>query len=103
MIQQLLCEEGYIYKGNYEGWYSVPDEAFLSHSQVTDGMEPGSKVQQHGPAALLHDLIIVVILHRCRWNRAMQWNGRMKKITCSDCLHSVTSFCNGLTPNHTVC
>lgn len=39
-----MYEKGYIYKGKYEGWYSVPDETFLSGSQITDGMEPGTKV-----------------------------------------------------------
>ncbi len=33
-----------MYKGSYEGWYSVPDETFLSSSQIVDGPEPGSKV-----------------------------------------------------------
>ena len=27
--------KGYIYKGNYSGWYSVTDECFYTHSQVT--------------------------------------------------------------------
>ena len=40
----MLYDDGHIYKGSYEGWYSVSDEAFLSTSQVTDGMEPESKV-----------------------------------------------------------
>lgn len=30
-------ERGHIYKGTYEGWYCVSDEAFLTSSQVTDG------------------------------------------------------------------
>ena len=43
-MQEILYEGGHIYKGGYEGWYSVPDEAFLSQSQVTDGLESGQKV-----------------------------------------------------------
>ena len=45
LSQNTLRDGGYIYKGKYEGWYSVPDEAFLSPAQVTDGMEPGTKVR----------------------------------------------------------
>ncbi|XP_029463040.1 methionine--tRNA ligase, mitochondrial isoform X2 [Rhinatrema bivittatum] len=30
----VLSERGYIYKGVYEGWYSTPDESFLTESQV---------------------------------------------------------------------
>ncbi|CAI8055682.1 Methionine--tRNA ligase, mitochondrial [Geodia barretti] len=40
----VLREGDHIYKGQYEGWYSVPDETFLSPSQATDGTEPGTKV-----------------------------------------------------------
>ena len=28
-------ERGHIYKGQYSGWYSVPDESFLSDPQVS--------------------------------------------------------------------
>ncbi|ESO82122.1 hypothetical protein LOTGIDRAFT_223492 [Lottia gigantea] len=31
-----LEKNGYIYKGVYEGWYSISDEAFLSDNDVTD-------------------------------------------------------------------
>ncbi len=30
-------EAGYIYKGQYEGWYCLPDEKFLLDSEVEDG------------------------------------------------------------------
>ncbi|XP_069469198.1 methionine--tRNA ligase, mitochondrial [Ambystoma mexicanum] len=32
----VLCRKGFIYKGVYEGWYSTPDESFLTDSQVMD-------------------------------------------------------------------
>lgn len=35
-----LYDQGDIYKGYYEGWYCVPDEAFFTDSQVTDGKCP---------------------------------------------------------------
>ncbi|XP_005992036.1 methionine--tRNA ligase, mitochondrial [Latimeria chalumnae] len=35
----LLLARGYIYKGTYEGWYSVPDESFLTDSQVADSRD----------------------------------------------------------------
>jgi methionyl-tRNA synthetase len=31
-----LLEQGDIYKGEYEGWYSIPDETFYTESQLTD-------------------------------------------------------------------
>eukprot|EP00731_Ephydatia_muelleri_P010683 Em0005g1269a len=41
-IWSRLCDRGYIYKGKYEGWYSIPDETFLSASQIRDG-DDGNK------------------------------------------------------------
>ena len=35
----MLEERGHIYKGSYEGWYSVSDEAFLTEDEVTDGTD----------------------------------------------------------------
>ncbi|EFA82000.1 methionyl-tRNA synthetase [Heterostelium album PN500] len=35
-----LDGNGLIYKGSYEGWYCVSDEAFLTNDQVQDGMSP---------------------------------------------------------------
>ncbi|XP_056106277.1 methionine--tRNA ligase, mitochondrial [Rhinichthys klamathensis goyatoka] len=32
----VLHSKGFIYKGTYEGWYSTPDESFLTPTQVTD-------------------------------------------------------------------
>ncbi|KAK3525934.1 hypothetical protein QTP70_011022 [Hemibagrus guttatus] len=34
-----LLDKGFIYKGTYEGWYSTPDESFLTASQVTDSTD----------------------------------------------------------------
>ncbi|WP_370639056.1 methionine--tRNA ligase [Cohnella sp. REN36] len=31
-----LLEQGDIYKGEYEGWYSIPDEAFYTEKQLAD-------------------------------------------------------------------
>ena len=36
-LQNRLSSGGFIYKGEYSGWYCVADEAFLSDSQVKDG------------------------------------------------------------------
>ncbi|KAJ2904039.1 methionyl-tRNA synthetase [Zalerion maritima] len=35
-----IRENGYIYSGNHEGWYSVGDEAFYDESEVQRTMEP---------------------------------------------------------------
>jgi methionyl-tRNA synthetase len=41
-VWRSLQEKGYIYKGSYEGWYCMSDEAFLTDSNVTDGVDPKS-------------------------------------------------------------
>ncbi len=35
-----VMDAGYIYKGDYEGWYCLPDEKFLLDSEVTDAKCP---------------------------------------------------------------
>ena len=47
-IFKKLYEQGDIYKGEYEGWYCTPDEAFFTDTQVTDGRCPdcGRPVQR---------------------------------------------------------
>ncbi|KAI2656711.1 Methionine--tRNA ligase, mitochondrial [Labeo rohita] len=35
----VLHSEGFLYKGTYEGWYSTPDESFLTPAQVTDSTD----------------------------------------------------------------
>lgn len=35
-LQETLEKKGHIYKGQYEGWYSVSDEEFLSEEEVCD-------------------------------------------------------------------
>ncbi|KAI4897317.1 hypothetical protein NFI96_034021 [Prochilodus magdalenae] len=35
----VLLNNGFIYKGSYEGWYSTPDESFLTPTQVSDGTD----------------------------------------------------------------
>ena len=45
---EILEEKGHIYKGVYEGWYSVRDEAFYSADEVVDGKAPsGAEVTWH--------------------------------------------------------
>lgn len=39
-IFKKLYEQGDIYKGNYEGWYCVPDESFFTEAQLVDGKCP---------------------------------------------------------------
>jgi len=36
-----LHDEGYLYKGSYEGWYCVPCETFFTEDQLDDGQCPG--------------------------------------------------------------
>ena len=45
---QILQDNGYIYKGVYEGWYAVRDEAFYAESEITNGKAPsGAEVTWH--------------------------------------------------------
>ena len=39
-LWKVLQEKGYIYKGNYEGWYSVRDECFYTETELVDGKAP---------------------------------------------------------------
>ena len=41
---QSLDDRGYIYKGDYKGWYCVSDESFLTESQVIDKTLPDGSV-----------------------------------------------------------
>lgn len=34
VLQEILSEKGYIYKGKYEGWYCTADEAFVAEDQT---------------------------------------------------------------------
>ncbi|KAG7154465.1 methionine--tRNA ligase, mitochondrial-like [Homarus americanus] len=38
-----LRERGHIYRGNYSGWYCVPDEAFLTEAQVQEVTLPSGE------------------------------------------------------------
>lgn len=43
-----LKKNGYIYKGVYEGWYAVRDEAFYGEDELVDGKAPtGAEVTWH--------------------------------------------------------
>ncbi len=47
-LWQILQENGYIYRGVYEGWYAVRDEAFYSADEIIDGKAPsGAEVSWH--------------------------------------------------------
>ncbi|PVD19061.1 hypothetical protein C0Q70_21620 [Pomacea canaliculata] len=43
---EILQNRGYIYKGQYEGWYSISDEAFLTDEEVQDTTSHDGKVQK---------------------------------------------------------
>lgn len=45
---EILEKNGYIYKGTYEGWYAVRDEAFYAEDELVDGKAPtGAEVKWH--------------------------------------------------------
>ncbi len=64
-IFKKLHDEGHIYKGKYEGWYCVPDETFLTESQLVDGKCPecGREVQKQSEEAYFLKLSITNINH----------------------------------------
>lgn len=41
-----LLDKGFIYEGTYEGWYSTPDESFLTPSQVTESTDSTGRAIQ---------------------------------------------------------
>lgn len=41
-VFETLLESGDIYLGEYEGWYSIPDETYYTESQLVDGKSPDS-------------------------------------------------------------
>lgn len=43
-IFERLLEQGDIYLGDYEGWYSVPDETFYTETQLVDPVYEGEKI-----------------------------------------------------------
>ncbi len=43
-IFERLLEQGDIYLGDYEGWYSVPDETFYTETQLVDPIYEGEKI-----------------------------------------------------------
>lgn len=43
-VFERLLEQGDIYLGEYQGWYSVPDETYYTESQLVDPIYEGDKV-----------------------------------------------------------
>lgn len=43
-VFERLLEQGDIYLGDYEGWYSVPDETFYTETQLVDPIYEGEKL-----------------------------------------------------------
>jgi methionyl-tRNA synthetase len=39
-LWQVLSDNGFIYKGQYSGWYSIRDECFYAESELVDGKAP---------------------------------------------------------------
>ncbi|KIM46494.1 hypothetical protein M413DRAFT_64505 [Hebeloma cylindrosporum] len=54
-VWRILDEKGYIYKGKYEGWYSVTDECFYTDSQVV--FVPASSPSSSPPAEPMYKSI----------------------------------------------
>lgn len=49
VTQERLKARGHIYKGRYEGWYSVSDETFVGEDQVKEVIEGNGKTKKVGP------------------------------------------------------
>lgn len=46
VTQERLKARGHIYKGRYEGWYSVSDETFVGEDQVKEVIEGNGKTKK---------------------------------------------------------
>ena len=46
-LWERMKEAGYIYKGNYDGWYCVPDETYFTETQVEKADEERGTKGQH--------------------------------------------------------
>lgn len=46
-LWEVLREKGYVYKGNYDGWYCVPEETYFTETQVRHADEEGHTEGQH--------------------------------------------------------
>ena len=52
-----IAANGHIYLGNYEGWYSVRDEAYFAESELVNGMAPtGAPVEWVAEPSYFFDL-----------------------------------------------
>lgn len=62
----VLHSKGFIYKGTYEGWYSTPDESFLTPTQVTDSKDStGSEIKistESGHKVCVHMLLNILAI-----------------------------------------
>ena len=52
---EVLKEKGYIYKGNYEGWYCVPEETFFTETDVRHANEDENGVYDESKVPLCPD------------------------------------------------
>ncbi len=44
---QVCKDNGYVYKGNYDGWYCVPEETYFTETQVAKADEERGSVGEH--------------------------------------------------------
>lgn len=60
-VFERLLAQGDIYLGEYEGWYSVPDETFYTETQLVDPIYEGEKIvggkspDSHHPVQLVKE------------------------------------------------
>ena len=78
-IQRKLYDEGYIYRGRYEGWYCVSDEVYVASSRVQDGPN-GTKVRTYHTVLKYHRSCIAA---SSRFNAGSPEPG-----TCNKCINS---------------
>ncbi|MBL0725875.1 MAG: methionine--tRNA ligase [Alphaproteobacteria bacterium] len=82
-IWNKLVENGWIYKGNYTGWYSVRDEAFYSESELVDGKAPtGADVTQKSEEAYFFSLskFQILLLDIYRNNNIIKPHNRFTEV-----------------------
>lgn len=70
-----LHSKGFIYKDNYSGWYCVPDEMFLTESQLTTKVENGQEIK-----------VSELSGHRVEWNEEENFMFKLSQVK-SDVLY----------------
>ena len=107
-VWQELVKQNLIYKGSYEGWYSVQDECFVSEDEVRI-RSVRCRLRQLFDKRVCFSLLSprnqprrskkISRVKRRSKNRAGSWNGPKRRTTCSNYPNSASVSNDGFTIN----